>query len=112
MLVGSLVNLQPEYESYSQSHVKLSKYKGYILKICHCCDLQAISEILKQPSAIWTLAEINEEDQELTQRLQTDIARCNAADLVYSPQATLGRHEAGMNICLNFHLKSKQSFEW
>ena len=104
---GIVVNSQPEYEFYSQSPVESSKYLGYILKIWHCCDLQAISEVLKQPSAIWTLAEINDEDQELTQRLQTDIARCNAADLVYSPQATLGRHEAGMNMCLNFQFKSK-----
>ena len=59
------------------------------------CQLQAISEMLKQPSAIWEAAEVSEEHQELAKRLEVDIARCNAADLVYSPEAAACRHDAG-----------------
>lgn len=57
--------------------------------------LQALSEMLKEPSAIWQVTEILEEHQGLAKRLEVDIARCNAADVVYSPDATACRHDAG-----------------
>ncbi|KAK9865782.1 hypothetical protein WJX84_006008 [Apatococcus fuscideae] len=57
---------------------------------------QAISEMLKEPSAIWEVAEIQEEHRGLANRLEVDVARCNAADLVYSPDAAAHRHDAGL----------------
>ena len=57
--------------------------------------MQVISEILKQPSVIWEAAKGHQEHEALARRLEVDIARCNAADLVYSPEAASRRHDAG-----------------